>query len=109
MRRYGIAIILGCLILASAAGFCMLARQSFVDYVRAELRKPENASTASPEMIQLLDQGVIPPELADFAAEVPPALLWRLQVMDVLAGYWYVWAVVVFGGCFAVAHHAGRR
>ena len=99
--RYVIAFIVACLILAAGAVFCAYTRQSFVKHIRQEIAKPENADETSEELATMLDQGVIPP---GFGSEVPSSMLWRIQIADLLAGLWYVWVIVAFAACFAVAY-----
>lgn len=104
--HYVIAFIAACLMLAGGAAFCAHARQSLIDHIRVEIEKPENANESTAELKTMLDQGIVPP---GFGIEVPSSMLWKLQITDLLAGLWYVWIIVAFGVCFAVAYLLNRQ
>jgi hypothetical protein len=68
--------------------------------MRQELDKPENKTAASGQAKAMLDEGILPPGMG---IELPPSMEWRLYIADVLAGFWYAWVIVAFGGCLVAA------
>jgi len=101
-KRYVIAFVIGCSILIMGAVFCGLVHRAVVKYLQEEFRKPENSPAVTPESQAMLARGEMPP---DFGAELPRDLVGRVMLADLLKKFWFVWALLVYLGCFGVAHY----
>ena len=98
--RYWIALTTALVLLSGGAAFCWQTRRA----VHTAMREAGAGPVAAPG--QSLDSGAV---MADFGMEVPPSLLWRIQLADTLRTFWPVWSFFVFGICFGVAWAAGGR
>lgn len=98
-KRYVIAATVACLVLAAGAAFCAHTRRSFVRHMQQKIADPQNAEEISRESATMLDQGVI----------LPSSMVWRIDIADLLAGLWYIWVIVTFSACFAVAYFVGGQ
>ena len=101
--RYWIASAAALILLAGGAAFCWQTSRAVQATMRGALAGADpstsNARTLA-EAEQSLESGAT---MADFGLEVPPSLLWRIQLADVLQTFWPAWIVFVFGVCFGVA------
>jgi len=104
--RYLIAIVIAFLIVGGGVAFCVNVRQSLIHELREQIKNAENADEKAAEWEEMLNQGKIPPELG---IEVSPSMLWRILIADLLAGFWYIWIMIVFGASFAIAHFVVRQ
>lgn len=101
LNVYMVAIVVVCLIISAGVGFCVHARQSFFRELREQIQRSDETAENKAQWEKLLDQGMIPPGLG---FEVSSSLLVRIQIAELLSGFWYVWIVIVLGASFAVAY-----
>ena len=101
--RYWIAVMVALLLLAGGVAFCWQTRRAVLTTMREAIegieRTPANAQTRAAAE-ESMDSRTT---LADFGMQVPPSLLWRIQLADLLQTFWPAWIVFVFGICFGVA------
>lgn len=98
--RYSIALIAGCLILGCGVTFYYQVRRSVVNHFRDVMNRPENAAAVTPEMKQMLEDGIV----TDFGGELPQSLMSQIMLADILFKFRHVWTVLVFVGCLSVAY-----
>ncbi|MDA0835698.1 MAG: hypothetical protein O2955_17935 [Planctomycetota bacterium] len=102
--RYILVFVTAALIIGGGAAFCAIVRQEFIDLVRAEWDKPENAVFVTPEVRAQLDAGVFP---HDMGTEFKSGMMWKINIAEMLSGYWVFLSLIVIAGCFLVAYLLG--
>ena len=99
--RYAVAAIFSLLILAGGAGWYQQLRESIKDEFRADFQRAKDAGDLPPEM-QNLDFETVWKQ--GFGGEVSHKTMTKIQITQALRGLWYVWAILVGGVSFGVAH-----
>jgi hypothetical protein len=88
-----IAAILASMIVGCGAMFCAEVRNAVRTHVQ------EQAETW--EQRRLLDQGNPP---TDFGTEMPPDIMRKLTLADILYKWRYIWITIVYVGCLGTAN-----
>lgn len=101
--RYGIALVIAGLVIAAGAAFCIHTQHLVVTHVRDQLPEMPEDGAAGGQPVP--EDAAIPPNLG---SEVPSSLMWRIQLADLLATFWYVWAFLVLTICLTAARFVSK-
>jgi hypothetical protein len=98
--RYGGAILIAVLIIAGIGLFVWRTLRQFDVLVRETLRQQQEAGQAPPQL-QNVDGDS--PDLRDFNMRLPAREQARIDLAQMLAATWYVWAPMTIAACLSGA------
>ena len=102
--QYTIAIVVAAIISGLGVLYVFQTKAAFRNRLRSDLHQMKADGTLPPELENLEI------ETADFDGldvEITAAMLWRLEIANILRGLWFVWILLVLSACLAVAYLAG--
>ena len=99
--RYILASVASLIILSGGFVLVRVVQKSILDDFRQSIREARDAGDL-PEEYDNVDIDTLP--LADFGSEVSSEMMMKIDLVDFISAFWYVWIIVVPACCFAVAH-----
>lgn len=106
LLRYGIAVIVACIITAGGFGLAQHLRSSFIAELRQHLRTMK-AEGKLPQELESVDIDNFTPE--GWEVRLTEGQERRLKTADWLRYGWHIWVPVVFVASIAVAYFTTRR
>lgn len=101
--RYWIASTVALVLLTGGAAFCWQTRRAVLATMREAVTGAEESPSNAQSLAAAEESLKSGATMADFGMEIPPPLLWRIQLAEVLRTFWPAWIAFVFGICFGIA------
>jgi hypothetical protein len=100
VRYYAFPVVIGLFCIGALIGTAALIRRELNSHFRETLRSAQAAGRLPPEMH---GQDVETMPLSDMGIELSGNLRYRVQLMQFITGFWFIWAPLIMIGCIGTA------